>query len=395
MTIVKTLKALYERLGGTPSDVANATRAVDVLNAIAALYDGTDDATRITKAIANIAAVASGLIKPSGTKSITANGSDIDVKEYAAVDVDVTAYADEYVGMIKRNISSFNIPEEARPIGAGAFSYCYALTSATIPDGEQVISVQCFFECQYLESVTIPSSVYAINSEAFANCYSLHSVDLSHVTSIGNKAFSGCRNLYGVTFSKTTHTIGNYAFEGCSALSIVYTAPNSLSSIGEGAFARSSITGLNLYNMINLTQIPAHLCDQCRQLLSVTLGNHYNYIRAYAFYYCINLTSFTFPSRNGLYIEESAFQGCAFTEIDLLPSNVNEIGVNAFNDCSSLTTAYIPVSLTTMGADAFKDTGLTDIYYTGTQVQWEAITGLSGAGIPQGCTIHYEYTPTP
>ncbi|MDO4893747.1 MAG: hypothetical protein Q3989_10645, partial [Eubacteriales bacterium] len=89
MTVVKALKALYERLGGTPSDVANATRAVDVLNAIAALYDGTDDATRITKAIANIAAVAVGLIKPTGTKAITSNGSGIDVTEYAAVDVSV------------------------------------------------------------------------------------------------------------------------------------------------------------------------------------------------------------------------------------------------------------------------------------------------------------------
>ena len=39
-------------------------------------------------------------------------------------------------------------------------------------------------------------------------------------------------------------------------------------------------------------------------------------------------------------------------------------------------------------------TALTDIYYTGTQAQWETITGLSGAGIGAGVTVHYEYTPT-
>ena len=94
MTIVKTLKALYERLGGTPSDVANATRAVDVLNAIAALYGGDNDATRVSVAIKNIADVASGIVKPSGTKTITENGEGIDVAEYATVDVNVTPAAD-------------------------------------------------------------------------------------------------------------------------------------------------------------------------------------------------------------------------------------------------------------------------------------------------------------
>ena len=94
MTIVKALKILYEELGGDPTAVADARRAVTVVNAIAALYDGDNDATRVSVAIKNIADVASGIVKPSGTKTITENGEGIDVAEYATVDVNVTPAAD-------------------------------------------------------------------------------------------------------------------------------------------------------------------------------------------------------------------------------------------------------------------------------------------------------------
>ena len=34
-----------------------------------------------------------------------------------------------------------------------------------------------------------------------------------------------------------------------------------------------------------------------------------------------------------------------------------------------------------------------NIYYTGTQAEWESISGISGAGFKGTETIHYEYTP--
>lgn len=61
MTNVEALKTLYAALGGTPADVANASTIVEVLNAIAAKYEGDDDATLNPEAIANIAAVAENL----------------------------------------------------------------------------------------------------------------------------------------------------------------------------------------------------------------------------------------------------------------------------------------------------------------------------------------------
>ena len=61
MTNVEALKALYAALGGDPDDVADASTIVEVLNAIAAKYEGDNDATLNPEAIANIAAVAENL----------------------------------------------------------------------------------------------------------------------------------------------------------------------------------------------------------------------------------------------------------------------------------------------------------------------------------------------
>ena len=71
MTNVEALKAVYVALGGNTADVANALTIVNVLNAISDLLDGADDAITNPEAIANIAAVASGVApKPTQEKAV-------------------------------------------------------------------------------------------------------------------------------------------------------------------------------------------------------------------------------------------------------------------------------------------------------------------------------------
>ena len=229
MTIVKTLKALYERLGGTPSDVANATRAVDVLNAIAALYGGASNATHIAKAIANIVAVASGLIKPSGTKSITANGSDIDVKEYAAVDVsvpqpsgtisitsngtgiDVSNYATADVNVETYEAMLTNLIERE-------------ITSIDIPQGVTTIGIMAFSNCRNLESINISSTVTSIGDGAL-QATALTTVNIPEgVTSIGANAFDNCQDLTSVYIPVSMTNIGAFAFVSDNALADIYYA---------------------------------------------------------------------------------------------------------------------------------------------------------------------------
>ncbi len=86
MKNVEALKDLYVALGGQAEDVADANTSVEVLNAIAALYGGEDDAILNPEAIHNIAAVA---VKPSGTKTITENGTH-DVAAFESAEVNVS-----------------------------------------------------------------------------------------------------------------------------------------------------------------------------------------------------------------------------------------------------------------------------------------------------------------
>lgn len=51
----------------------------------------------------------------------------------------------------------------------------------------------------------------------------------------------------------------------------------------------------------------------------------------------------------------------------------------------------VPSTITSFEAGAFTGcTGLTDIYYDGTEEEWEAITGLSDAGIIETAAIHFK-----
>lgn len=108
-----------------------------------------------------------------------------------------------------------------------------------------------FEGCTGLESINM-EGVETVGEYAFANCTNLELIDTSqgdnvgwqHLTmsSIGRWAFYGCNKLSGyltIGFESdeddVTTEIGDYAFEGCSSLSIV-ALMLSVNTIGSGAF---------------------------------------------------------------------------------------------------------------------------------------------------------------
>ena len=79
MTNVDALKALFEALGGDPSDVAEASTLVDVLNAIAGELGGSTNAITNAEAITNIEAVASALVPDYEDINVTPTTSEQEI----------------------------------------------------------------------------------------------------------------------------------------------------------------------------------------------------------------------------------------------------------------------------------------------------------------------------
>ncbi len=184
------------------------------------------------------------------------------------------------------------------------------------------------------------------------------------VTSIGEYAFYYCDSLTSVTIGESVESIGDYAFANCTRLTSI-TIPDSVTSIGEGMF----------------------YC--CTSLESVTIGDGVTSIGDDAFIHCTSLTSITIPdsvTNIGGYV----FGFCESLISVTIGDSVESIGGGAFADCTSLTSITIPDSVTNIGGYAFGFCdNLTDVYYMGTEEEWNEITIGSDNEDLLNATIHF------
>lgn len=346
---------------------------------------------------------------------------------------------------------SVTILDSLNGVGEYAFYRCNKLTNVTIPNSFIFISNHAFGGCSSLESVIIPDSVTGIGDFSFANCSNLTSITIGNsVTSIGTGAFVDCNHLTSVIIPDSVISIGDSAFEKCDSLTQVKIG-NSVTTIGSGVFAGcgslkqikvgaesqsfTSLDGVLLNKQLTMLlcypsgksgtfyKIPESVIAiwhyafyDCSSLTSVTLPNGVIAIGNLAFFNCGNLTSMTLPD-SVIYIGNSAFSKCSNLTSMRIPYGVHSIADYAFFDCSSLTSVTIPDSVTSIGEMAFLGCSgltsitipdsaisigysafgrnLTDVYYTGTEAQWNAIDIDYNLHL-QWATIHYKSAgPTP
>ena len=108
---------------------------------------------------------------------------------------------------------------------------------------------------------------------------------------------------------------------------VTYVIPNGVTSIVDGAFSSNA------------------------NLISITIPYGVTEIGVHAFSECTNLTDVT------------------------IPDSVTSLGVNSFWGCKSLASITIPKSVTSIGLGAFSVcTSLTDVYFDGTEEEWNNIS---------------------
>ena len=300
-----------------------------------------------------------------------------DKKTKVVINTDVTTIGN-YAFYDCTNITSLTIPDSVTTIGEWAFSGCTSLASVTIGSGVTTIGIYAFSGCTALTSVTIPDSVTTIGIEAFSRCTGLTNVEIGNgVTSIDFHAFSDCTALTSITIPSGVTSIDSGIFSYCSSLVDidVDSANENYTSIDGVVFSKDGTTliaypaGRNgAYEIPNIvTTIDAFAFEGCTGLTSVTIPDSVTTIGNYAFSSCAGLTSVT------------------------IPDSVTTIGYCVFNICTALRSVTIPSSVTTIEDSVFYNcTSLTDVYYTGTEEQWNDITIESNNDPLTDATIHFE-----
>lgn len=134
------------------------------------------------------------------------------------------------------------------------------------------------------------------------------------------------------------------------------------------------------------------------EVTSVNIPNGVTLIDSSAFYEYTSLASITIPD-SVKHIGSSAFYGCTSLARITIPDSVADIDDGAFSHCTSLSSVTIGNGVMFIGDGVFDNcTNLANIYYAGTEEQWNAINKSSGGNIDMGSNVSggtkitYNYT---
>ena len=241
---------------------------------------------------------------------------------------------------------SYEIPNNITSINRSAFRGSQ-ITNITLSESTETIGDYAFEGCSQLESICNWDNVETISSYAFKDCSSLGEISLpSQLTTINQNAFDGCSEMYTNTnIPNSVVSIGSGAFRDCTNFKYVNTSGE------DETLNLGSIKHINTYMFYN-----------CQSLTKIKINDNITIIDSSAFANCLNLTSVSISITSQLKnINENAFKGCGnLTELRL--PDLTYIGNSAFEGCTSYKNddngLIIPSTLKSMGNACFKNSGI-------------------------------------
>ena len=221
-------------------------------------YDSRNSCNAIIEKATNtlVAGCKTTVIPNTVTKIATSAFGDCIGLTSIIIPSSVTSTGD-YVFQGCTGLTTVEMSSNQATIEIGTFNGCASLTSINIPDGVTCIRGVAFSNSG-LTSVTIPQSVTTIEGEAFSGCSSLTSITVES----GNSYYDSRDNCNAIIETST-----NKLIQGCANTII----PNSVTSIGDAAFANSGLTSITIPSSV--TSIGGGTFDNCSCLASVVVKN--------------------------------------------------------------------------------------------------------------------------
>jgi len=246
---------------------------------------------------------------------------------------------------------------KADEIPAAVFA-AFSLTEVVLP---AVCSVGNFaFAGCHIYKINIPAGVN-VGDGAFSCCPQLTTVTVGADVTLGQGSFCNCEVLESVVGSEYITVIPAQAFKGCVKLS-KFDFGSGLKSIGEGAFAGSSVKEANMGTCTVLESIAPWVFAGDAALEKATLPAQLCKIGQGVFFECTTLSDVTLPE-GMTELPAYTFKDVASMSSSLvLPENVSSVGEYALMGVSSVSNVELPASLSSIGEGAMEDmTSLTSI----------------------------------
>lgn len=325
-----------------------------------------------------------------------------------------------------KKLSSVKLGSSVKTIGSRAFSGCYRLNSVVIPDSVTTIGSFTFWGCENLNSLKLGKKVATIGNSTFGYCNALKSIYIpASVTSIGSGAFDYCEVLEKITVDKNNNA---YSCDSYGILfnkdksvlikcplankTTVYSVPGTVTTIEDSAFK-------NCHSLKKVTigtgvkAIGGSAFYGCKSLVDIDIKGNLNSVGTRAFFdtqYYNNEKNWdkkvlyignglieaqediaSFTMREGTTcIANDAFSFCSgLKEITIIDSVIS-INSFAFDCCYNLERVNIGKGVKYIGEKAFINClSLKDIYYSGTEQQWEKISISSDNADLFAADIHF------
>ncbi len=263
----------------------------------------------------------------------------------------------------KGNLKEIVIPKDVSLIEPAAFIGYEALEVITLGYDVEEIGAYAFQNCVNLKKVNVDDALGVVDAGAFKGCVSLETIDFSNATvaAIGYEAFSGCTSLKEVKLCETLSDIGDYAFADTKIKSL--DLMKNVSAFGVSALLNvdtfecfnvvdknktySAVDGI-LFNKDgdNLINFPASKTG------TYEIPANVKTISDKAFYGS-NLSDVTVAKDSALeYIGVSTFQNSDIQSI-AIPEKVTKINVATFKDAAKLSKITFAEGVTYIGAEAF------------------------------------------